>query len=158
MFKVFLSSTARDLREYREAAARAIHAIEGFHCVRMEDFGARDAVADAFCREKVAGCDVVVLLLGLCYGSSPDDSEDSYTRQEYGAAVASGRPRLAFFSKEGDYYAGYYREADAQWERSRPFAWRSVLSGCGASSPRRTIWPPRSRARWPTGHASRARG
>lgn len=48
MYQVFLSSTARDLAEYREAAARAIHGIDGFHGVRMEDFGARDAVADAF--------------------------------------------------------------------------------------------------------------
>jgi hypothetical protein len=121
MFQVFLSSTARDLAAYREAATRAIHGIDGFHCVRMEDFGARDAMADAFCQEKVAACDVVVLLLGLCYGSSPKGSEDSYTRQEYRAAVETERPRLVFFSKEDTFYPGYYREPDELWARQQVF-------------------------------------
>ena len=43
---VFLSSTGKDLTEYREAAYKAIEGLDGYHCVRMEDFGARDWDAD----------------------------------------------------------------------------------------------------------------
>jgi hypothetical protein len=39
---VFLSSTAKDLSAYREAVYRAIEGLDGYHCVRMEDFGAGD--------------------------------------------------------------------------------------------------------------------
>lgn len=49
---VFLSSTSKDLTQYREAAYRAIERLDGYHCVRMEDFGARNWRADAFCRAK----------------------------------------------------------------------------------------------------------
>ena len=48
MKKVFLSSTARDLTEYRDKVYQAIDGLDGFHCVRMEDFGARNARADEF--------------------------------------------------------------------------------------------------------------
>ena len=33
---VFVSSTAKDLAEYREAAHRAIEGMNGYHSVRME--------------------------------------------------------------------------------------------------------------------------
>jgi hypothetical protein len=78
----------------------------------MEDFGARDAQAEAFCREKIAGCDLAVFVVGLCYGNSPQGSEDSYTVQEYRAAEAAQVPRLVFLSAKGEFYAGYYREPD----------------------------------------------
>jgi len=42
---VFLSSTARDLHPHRQAVYPAIEALDGYHCVRMEDFGARDGEA-----------------------------------------------------------------------------------------------------------------
>jgi hypothetical protein len=53
MHQVFLSSTARDLTAYRDAVTDAINRL-GFHCVRMEDFGARAAPADDFCQAKIA--------------------------------------------------------------------------------------------------------
>lgn len=121
MWKVFLSSTARDLADYRQAVYEAIHRLDGFHCVRMEDFGARDTVADTFCREKVAECDLVVLLAGLCYGSRPQGVEESYTQQEYRAAVEAQVPRLVFLSAENEFYPGVYREPDALWERQQTF-------------------------------------
>ena len=40
MMKVFLSSTAKDLQEYRDAVFAAIQACDDLHCVRMEDIGA----------------------------------------------------------------------------------------------------------------------
>jgi hypothetical protein len=39
--KIFLSSVARDLEEYREAAYKAVERLCGYHCDKMEDFGAQ---------------------------------------------------------------------------------------------------------------------
>jgi len=98
--KVFLSSTAKDLRDYGEAVCRAINRLEDYKCIWMEDFGARDWEADKFCRQKVAGCDILVGVVGHCYGSCPKGSDKSYTEREYDAAVAAGKPRLMFFAPE----------------------------------------------------------
>ncbi|MBI4658381.1 MAG: tetratricopeptide repeat protein [Verrucomicrobia bacterium] len=98
--RVFLSSTARDLRECRDAAYQAFQGIDGFHCVRMEDFGARDWEADEFCRRQVSECDLFVGIVGHLYGSCPHGSEESFTEREYNAAVASNIPRLMFLAPD----------------------------------------------------------
>jgi hypothetical protein len=97
---VFLSSTAKDLSEYREASYHAIEGLDGFHCIRMEDFGARDWVSEEFCRAKVAECDIFVGIIGHLYGSCPEGSEKSYTEMEYDSAVRSGKPRLMFVAPD----------------------------------------------------------
>jgi len=97
---VFLSSTARDLAEYRQAVTEAINGLDGYKCVRMEDFGARNWEADDFCRAKVAGCDLFVGVVGHLYGSCPEGSEHSYTEREYEAAIAAEMPRLMFIAPE----------------------------------------------------------
>ncbi len=97
---VFLSSTARDLGPYRDAVYKAISGLDGFHCVRMEDFGARDWAADDFCRAKVAECDVFVGLIGHLYGSSPPGHETSFTEREHEAAVMAEIPRLLFLASD----------------------------------------------------------
>jgi len=100
MKKVFLSSTAQDLATYREAAYRAIDGMEGYHCVRMEDFGARDATPDQLCRRKAQECDVFVAIIGHCYGSISESSGKSYTEEEYCAAEAAAKPRLMFLAPD----------------------------------------------------------
>src|SRR5438045_978279 len=98
--KVFLSSTARDLGPHREAVFAAIRALDGFQCVRMEEFGARAWEADAFCRARVAECDVFLGLVGHLYGSSPEESEVSFTEREHDAAFAASVPRLLFLASD----------------------------------------------------------
>ncbi|HLX57951.1 MAG TPA: DUF4062 domain-containing protein [Ktedonobacteraceae bacterium] len=117
---VFLSSTAMDLAAYRDKVYRGIEGL-GFHCVRMEDFGARDTLSAEFCRRKIAECDLFVCLVGLCYGSTPPDSELSYTYQEYQAAAYARIPSFIFVSADNYFYPGYYREPDAQWQKQQNF-------------------------------------
>jgi hypothetical protein len=97
----FLSSTGRDLTEYREAAYRAIEGLDGWKCVWMEDFGARDWGADEFCCARVAECDLLVGIVGHLHGSCPPGSVQSFTEQEYEAALAAGAPCLMFLAPEG---------------------------------------------------------
>jgi tetratricopeptide (TPR) repeat protein len=116
---VFLSSTAKDLQEYRDAAYAAISGMDGYHCVRMEDFGARDAMADDFCRQKVAECDVFVGIVGHCFGSCPRGSKKSYTEQEYDAAIKTGKPRLMFLAPEDFPLPNNLIEAEKKRQKQR---------------------------------------
>ena len=85
---------------------------------------ARDTRSQDFCHEKVAECDLFVGLIGLCYGSTPDSSDVSYTVQEYDAAVETQKPRLMFISTE-EAYPGVYRQSDDIWQKQREFALES---------------------------------
>ena len=124
MKRVFLSSTARDLSKFREAVYQGLEGMDGIHCVRMEDFGARHADAQTFCPEKIAECDLVICLVGLCYGSAPPDSDRSYTELEYDHAVKEGIACLVFLSADDHFYPGYYREADGEWRKQDKFRTR----------------------------------
>src|SRR5437879_6235677 len=130
---VFLSSTSKDLSRYRNAVYEAIVGLDGFQCVRMEDFGARHIPAKEFCRQKIATCDLFVCLVGLCHGSPVPDSEESYTILEYRTAVVLSLPRLIFVSSDEDegtrYYRGFQRESDELWEKQQAFR-QEVGSGC----------------------------
>jgi hypothetical protein len=118
MRTVFLSSTSKDLESYREAAYRTIEGLDGYHCVRMEDFGSRDDHPDDFCRAKVKECDVVVCLLGPCYGSlAPSDL--SYTEREFDAA--EGKDLLVFLTEEEFPIPNNLVESDAPRERQNAF-------------------------------------
>ena len=121
MKTAFLSSTAKDLAEYRNAAYKAIEGLDDWHCRRMEDFGARDTMADEFCQEKVAECDVFVGIVGHCYGSSPKGSERSYTEQEYDAAIATDKPRLMFLAPEDFPLPASLIESDERRAKQRAF-------------------------------------
>jgi formylglycine-generating enzyme required for sulfatase activity/energy-coupling factor transporter ATP-binding protein EcfA2 len=118
---VFLSSTAKDLRPYRDAIFLAISGLDGFHCVRMEDFGARDWEADAYCRARVAECNVFVGLIGHLYGSSPPGSKTSYTEREYEAAIEAKIPRLLFMASDDMPMSPKLREGDALFKLQTAF-------------------------------------
>src|SRR5215510_2831257 len=118
---VFLSSTARDLTKYREAADRAIEGLDGYRCVRMEDFGARDRRALDFCRQKVGECDLFIGILGHVYGSNPAGSERSYTELEYEAAIDYEKPCLMFIANESDSPAPVDPQSDEKRKRQEEF-------------------------------------
>jgi formylglycine-generating enzyme required for sulfatase activity len=117
IINVFLSSTGRDLADYREAAYRAIEGLDSYHCVRMEDFGARDWAVDDFCRARVAACDLFVGIVGHLYGDCPEDDETSYTEREYEAAIAAGLPRMMFVAPDEFPLAMHLREPDEKWRK-----------------------------------------
>lgn len=119
--EVFLSSTARDLKEYREAAYKAIEGLDDYHCVRMEDFGARDHESDEFCRAKVTECDLLVGIVGHLYGGCPEGSEKSYTEREYDAAVDAGIPRLMVIAPEDFCVPADLFKMDGKWEKQDAF-------------------------------------
>jgi hypothetical protein len=64
VYRVFLSSTSKDLAAHREAAERAILSLDGFAPIAMENFGARDTNARGIDEQKLREADLLVGLMG----------------------------------------------------------------------------------------------
>jgi hypothetical protein len=102
-WRVFVSSTSRGLDGFRNAARDVIRdfryaGMQCFEPVMMEDFGARDGEARQVCAEAVGGCDVLVGIIGVRYGSYPPDDPacTSYTELEFQTAVKHELSRLMY--------------------------------------------------------------
>src|SRR5476649_955505 len=94
---LFISSTAEDLKVYRQAARDG--AVKSKFLVEwMEDFDASgDRPPLSECLAKVAGADVLVVIVAHRYGWVPDATgQKSITRLECEEAVSQGKEVLAF--------------------------------------------------------------
>jgi len=98
MKKVYISSTYKDLIEYRKAAYEALRKIR-YNVVCMEDYVARDDRALAACEADVAACDIYVGIFAWRYGHIPNDDDNkalrSITELEY--RKASGKKTCLVF-------------------------------------------------------------
>jgi|GEM_PF-2705800 len=97
--KVFISSTYRDLEEYRE---RVIHQI--LHMkqipITMEFFGSKPAEPITVCFKEIEECDVFVGIYAFYYGYTPGEDGTSITEQEFNYARDLGKRRLCYFADE----------------------------------------------------------
>ena len=99
MAKIYISSTYKDLKEYREAVYRALHKLEGHEIRAMEDYVAADIRPLAKCRKDVEQCDVYIGLIAWRYGYIPENDnpeKKSITELEFQAARTAGRECLIF--------------------------------------------------------------
>lgn len=132
--KAFLSSTARDLTEYRHAVCKEINRLDNWKCVRMEDFGARSRTAEALDDDAVRDCDLFIGILGHCYGSIPEGHRKlSYTEKEFNAAVANNLPRLMFLAPDDFPVPAHLREDEYHWKRQKAFRSRVQTHSVHAS-------------------------
>ena len=118
---IFISSTAKDLAEFRSAAISRIERLDGWKCSNMERFGARAGRTVDVCKRLVQECDLFLGIVGHLYGSCPKDSFASYTEHEYEAAVTANIPRLMFIAHEGVAVLPELRAADSDPERQIAF-------------------------------------
>jgi tetratricopeptide (TPR) repeat protein len=93
--KVIISSTARDLPEYRDTAIHVCHRLSMIP-LAMEEFGPDTRQAAELCRQKVDEADVFLAIIAHRYGDRPDASDISYTEIEYSRAIERGKPILIF--------------------------------------------------------------
>ncbi len=94
--KVFLSSTALDLVEYRKVADDTILRLS-HTAVAMERFGPMPGPPVEECEHKVRECDVVVCIVAHRYGFVPEKGRGgSITRREVEAALAAGKEVLVW--------------------------------------------------------------
>ena len=125
--KVFLSSTSRELADYRKKVIDVLQRLDGWDVIHMERFGARAWDADDFCLKKVRECDVFVGILGYCYGSVHEQSAKSFTEREYDEAVRSNKPRLMYVAPRGFKVEAEVLIADGKADRQKAF--RTAVSG-----------------------------
>ena len=98
--KVFLSSTAQDLVEYRQVADDTILRLSQ-EAVVMERFGPLPGEPVRECERKARESDVVVCIVAHRYGFVPEKGKGSITRREVEAAKAAGREVLVWIVADG---------------------------------------------------------
>jgi hypothetical protein len=103
-FKVYISSTYKDLIQHRKAVREFFHKFPGkFEVIGMEDYVAGDSTPVETCVEDVNNCDFYILILGNRYGYIPDSTPAfdnpgrlSITHLEYQAACKGEKKIFAF--------------------------------------------------------------
>ena len=99
-YKVFISSTYEDMKEYRSAAAEALINIQAIP-MGMERFTAASQPPIDRCYEEIRQCQFCVSILGFRYGSLCKDTSLSYSELEFNEAERLGIPILVFI-REGN--------------------------------------------------------
>lgn len=102
--KVYISSTFRDLKPFRELIEKGIENefSEVFELSKimehMYDTGKSVPFVDD-CLEEVKESDVYLLILGDRVGSNPPNSDKTYTELEYETAIQNGKRVFRFVNK-----------------------------------------------------------
>jgi len=97
--KVFISSTYKDLIDYRAAAIRAVEGTN-YQASKMEVFGARpDEPLDA-CLKEVEESELFIGIYALRYGFVPEGADISITEMEYVHAKKLGKEIYCFLLDE----------------------------------------------------------
>jgi len=100
MTKVFLSSTFKDLTDYRESVQKALRKL-GAIDISMENFGARDERPLAECKRIIRDeSDLFVGIYAHRYGYIPEEEKVSITESEYEIAGVCKKPRFIFIIDE----------------------------------------------------------
>jgi Domain of unknown function (DUF4062) len=104
--RVFVSHTSGMARfpEDRSFVRAALDAVTkmGMVPVEMGHFPAAGTKPADYCRERVAGCEIYVGLIGFQYGSIVPGELVSYTELEFNAAGAAELHRLVFLLRDTD--------------------------------------------------------
>lgn len=97
-YRVFISSTYEDMKEYRSAASDALTNIQAIP-MGMERFTVANQPPIDRCYEEIRQCQFCVSILGFRYGSLYKDTSLSYSELEFNEAERLGIPILAFIKK-----------------------------------------------------------
>ena len=94
-FTIFVCSTFDDLVEEREGVLDAIRRVQQRHNA-MEFFGARPGRPIDICLDEVRKSDLLVVIVGLKYGSLPPGMGISYSQAEYQEGARLEKPCLVY--------------------------------------------------------------
>ena len=119
-YKVYISSTYRDLKEHRKQVIEFFGKKtikENFDLISMEGYVADDTEPALECINDVKDCNIYILILANRYGFIPpknNPGEISVTEMEYNAALEDPQKIiLAFFANETDPQFAPDNDADA---------------------------------------------
>jgi tetratricopeptide (TPR) repeat protein/cellulose biosynthesis protein BcsQ len=97
--RIFLSSTYKDLIEYRAAAIRAVEGTS-YQAIKMEVFGARPDEPLVACLKEVEESHLFIGIYSLRYGFIPEGADISITEMEYVHAKKLGKEIYCFLLDE----------------------------------------------------------
>ena len=126
-FTVFVCSTFDDLEQEREAVLDAIKRVQQRHNA-MEFFGAQPGRPIDVCLEEVRKSDLLVVIVGLKYGSLPHGMGISYSQAEYEEGVRLEKPCLVYLRDDDVPILAKYVERDPDKLRLLE-AWKQTLNG-----------------------------
>jgi hypothetical protein len=119
---LFLSSTTRDLQEFRKVARHVCGRLGAdVDISAMEEFGPDPREPVELCRQKVEAADLFLGLYAHRYGQIPDGFGKSITELEYDWARACGIPTLLFVIDEKLPWPSNLIDHGASWEQLRAF-------------------------------------
>lgn len=111
--RVFISSTYRDLVQYREVLKTALET-SGYVPVGMESFPAQDCSSLDACLAVLDTANVYVGIIGQLYGSSPPRRAKSYTEFEYDHAIARAMYKIVLIMDDDAEVRRAHVEQDAK--------------------------------------------
>jgi len=94
---IFVSSTYKDLSAYRNEVEQKLISMEQAY-KGMEYFGSSSTTPLEVCKQKLSECKLMVLLIGVSYGSIEPKSGKSFTEIEYDYAEELSIPILCYFA------------------------------------------------------------
>jgi hypothetical protein len=98
-YRVFISSTSQDLKEYRKEVRETLLRLNLFP-IDMAYFGAQDGDATRVSLKEVNSADLYLGIVAWRYGYVPEGAARSVTHQEYDPARALDLPCLFFLADE----------------------------------------------------------
>lgn len=120
-FKVFLSSTYKDLLQEREIAKNVIARLQQQY-VGMEFFPASDETPIEVCQNHVDSANIVILIIGHRYGFVSKVHNKSIVELEFERAIAQGKRVLVFIkSNESLIPASHFEEKPESISKLRKF-------------------------------------
>ncbi len=125
-FTVFVCSTFDDLQQEREGVLDAIRRVQHRHNA-MEFFGARDEQPIETCLDEVRKSDLLVVIVGLKYGSLPPGLGISYSQAEYEEGLRLEKPCLVYVRDDNVPILPKYVERDPDKLRLLE-AWKRTLN------------------------------
>jgi len=99
-YKIFISSTYKDLEEYHNAAANAVRGL-GYQAITMEDFASSEDKPVDSSLEDLRDSHIYIGIYAFRYGFIPKGYDKSITHLEYEEAGKAKIPRLLFVLDEG---------------------------------------------------------
>lgn len=101
-YKVYISSTYRDLAPYRRVVMESLHKVPNFKVVGMEYYTAEATQPLDRCLQDVSECQIYLLILANRYGWVIDGYEQSVTHLEYLRAKQENKVILVFKADNRD--------------------------------------------------------
>jgi hypothetical protein len=98
-FKVLISSTRKDIAEYREQIKDKLVALHQV-VLMMETFGTNPSDAVTVSTDQVRECDLFIGIYAYRYGYVPEGDDKSITEQEYDLARELGKRCLCYVASE----------------------------------------------------------